>query len=245
MDIGSVPKDLVEHYKKPNLNIEMDDSLLNLKITNSDKLYDFQKYIVNDWEDHKFNVLINARQIGASTMIAYSAIINAIQGKTCGILVGKESSVRIYQSLVRNILFVNNISGLLVCDNSKSIDLIAGGYIGYHIANEHANSLCGRAFDRVYLPDYDFLSATNREDFRCCILPTISSTERGKIIYQSTPKNHDGVIYLSKKPDYHTNIVNYNVVTSRDKNWTTEMKTAIGSRSFDEEFDMTKYYHLL
>jgi len=231
--------------QKPDINIEMNDALLNLKVNSSDKLQDFQKYIVNDWEDHRFNVLINARQIGASTMIAYSAIINSIEGKLCGIVVGKESTVRIYRDIINNILKINNVSGLITRNDNNAIDLITGGHIGYHVADNHTKSLRGRAFNRLYLTDYDFLNLNNREEFRCYVGSIISSTKQGKIVYQSTPRTSDGVTYLSKLPDHHTNIVNYNVVTSRDENWTTQMKTVIGSKVFNEEFNMTKYYHLL
>ena len=221
-------------------NVLLDDFSLPYE-NGTSKLYDYQKYIINDWKKHPYNALINARQTGSTTMIVVGSILDSLLNDGRNVIIfNKQSQAINIIKLIEKILDVNDIDPQLITPSSIML------YQASSISTSciiHDYNLQGHILNNIYVMDFDKID--HIENILHMVQPQMSSEVYPKIILQSTPyKRTGGISEYIKNPQFHTTVVNYNVIKNHDYNYynfINHMKYIIGDESFAQEFDMTPH----
>ncbi len=221
-----------------------------IKIINLDEglvpfsMYDFQKEILRDFHENRFNIAKLPRQTGKSTTVVayllYYAIFN--DSVNIGILANKASTAR--ELLGRLQLAYENLPkwmqhGILVW-NKGNVELENGSKI--LAASTSASAVRGMSFNILFLDEFAFVPNHVAEQFFASVYPTITSGKSTKVIIISTP---NGMNHFYKtwedakrgKNGYITNEVHWSQVPGRDAKWKEETLRNTSKRQFAQEFE--------
>lgn len=216
-----------------------------MKIINVDKglisfkLYDYQKEMVNDFKNHRFNIITTARQAGKSTttcgFILWYIIFHS--DKTVALLANKGDTAReilgkiqlAYQHLPKWLQHgVNewNKGSFELENNSRVI-----------AAATSASAIRGYAINLLFIDEAAFID--NWEEFFTSVYPTISSGHETKVALVSTPNglNHFYSIWINaiqNRNQYNYKMVHWKNVPGRDEKWKTDTLAAMN-------FDIEKF----
>ena len=207
-------------------------------------MYDFQKDILRDFHNNRFNIAKLPRQTGKSTTVVayllYYAIFN--DSVNIGILANKASTAR--ELLGRLQLAYENLPkwmqhGILVW-NKGNVELENGSKI--LAASTSASAVRGMSFNILFLDEFAFVPNHVAEQFFASVYPTITSGKSTKVIIISTPNgmNHFYKMWEDArrgKNDYVTNEVHWSQVPGRDAKWKEETIKNTSPRQFAQEFE--------
>jgi hypothetical protein len=207
-------------------------------------LYDFQRDMINDFKNDRFNICKLPRQCGKSTtsvaFILWFALFNP--GKTIGILANKGELAQ--EILGRLQLAYENLPFWLqqgaVSFNKRSVTLENGSKI---IATSSSGSAArGMSFSLIFLDEFAFVPANDAEDFFRSVYPTISSGADTKMIVVSTPKgmNHFYKMWTEAekgKSAFNPISINWWDVPGRDEDWKQEQIANTSEDQFRQEFE--------
>ena len=221
-----------------------------IKIINLDEglvpfdMYDFQKKILQDFHENRFNIAKLPRQTGKSTTVVAYLLYYAIfyDSVNIGILANKASTAR--ELLGRLQLAYENLPkwmqhGILVW-NKGNVELENGSKI--LAASTSASAVRGMSFNILFLDEFAFVPNHVAEQFFASVYPTITSGKSTKVIIISTPNgmNHFYKMWedaRNDKNDYITNEVHWSQVPGRDKKWKDETIKNTSKRQFAQEFE--------
>jgi hypothetical protein len=221
-----------------------------IKIINLDEglvpfdMYDFQKKILEDFHENRFNIAKLPRQTGKSTTVVAYLLYYAIfyDSVNIGILANKASTAR--ELLGRLQLAYENLPkwmqhGILVW-NKGNVELENGSKI--LAASTSASAVRGMSFNILFLDEFAFVPNHVAEQFFASVYPTITSGKSTKVIIISTPNgmNHFYKMWedaRNDKNDYITNEVHWSQVPGRDKKWKDETIKNTSKRQFAQEFE--------
>jgi hypothetical protein len=221
-----------------------------IKIINLDEglvpfdMYDFQKKILEDFHNNRFNIAKLPRQTGKSTTVVAYLLYYAIfyDSVNIGILANKASTAR--ELLGRLQLAYENLPkwmqhGILVW-NKGNVELENGSKI--LAASTSASAVRGMSFNILFLDEFAFVPNHVAEQFFASVYPTITSGKSTKVIIISTPNgmNHFYKMWedaRNDKNDYITNEVHWSQVPGRDKKWKDETIKNTSKRQFAQEFE--------
>lgn len=223
------------------------------KITTIDKgfvlfdMHDYQKQLFHDFQDFRFNAVVQARQSGKTTVVAafllWYAMFNS--DKEIAVLANKEKQAieildrirKAYQDLP---FFLQQ-----GCEKfgSTLIEFENGSKI-YAYATS-SDSIRGRSVSLLYVDEVAFIE--NDFEFWESTFPAIASAETSKCILTSTPKGQRGLFYdiVTKADpnhpaynDFHlTQVPWYKVPTYlKDPSWESKQRAKLGDARFDQEF---------
>ena len=207
-------------------------------------MYDFQKDILKDFHNHRFNIAKLPRQTGKSTTVVAYLLYYAIfyDSVNIGILANKASTAR--ELLGRLQLAYENLPkwmqhGILVW-NKGNVELENGSKI--LAASTSASAVRGMSFNILFLDEFAFVPNHVAEQFFASVYPTITSGKSTKVIIISTPNgmNHFYKMWEDArrgKNDYITNEVHWSQVPGRDAKWKEETIKNTSPRQFAQEFE--------
>ena len=208
------------------------------------EMYDFQKKILNDFHENRFNIAKLPRQTGKSTTVVAYLLYYAIfyDSVNIGILANKASTAR--ELLGRLQLAYENLPkwmqhGVLVW-NKGNVELENGSKI--LAASTSASAVRGMSFNILFLDEFAFVPNHVAEQFFASVYPTITSGKSTKVIIISTPNgmNHFYKMWEDArrgKNDYTTNEVHWSQVPGRDAKWKEETIKNTSPRQFAQEFE--------
>jgi len=206
-------------------------------------LYGFQRSMVDDFKDNRFNICKLPRQCGKSTtsvaFILWYVLFNP--GKTVGILANKGELAQ--EILGRLQLAYESLPFWLQqgCDtfNKKSMDLENGSKL---IATTSSGSAArGMSFSLIFLDEFAFVPPQDAENFFRSVYPTISSGSDTKMIIVSTPKgmNHFYKMWMEakeKRSSFKPIEINWWDVPGRDEEWKQSQIANTSEDQFRQEF---------
>jgi hypothetical protein len=207
-------------------------------------MYDFQKEILRDFHNNRFNIAKLPRQTGKSTTVVAYLLYYAIfyDSVNIGILANKASTAR--ELLGRLQLAYENLPkwmqhGILVW-NKGNVELENGSKI--LAASTSASAVRGMSFNILFLDEFAFVPNHVAEQFFASVYPTITSGKSTKVIIISTPNgmNHFYKMWEDarrNKNDYVTNEVHWSQVPGRDAKWKEETIKNTSPRQFAQEFE--------
>mgnify|MGYP005702287337 FL=1 len=207
-------------------------------------MYDFQKRILQDFHENRFNIAKLPRQTGKSTTVVAYLLYYAIfyDSVNIGILANKASTAR--ELLGRLQLAYENLPkwmqhGILVW-NKGNVELENGSKI--LAASTSASAVRGMSFNILFLDEFAFVPNHVAEQFFASVYPTITSGKSTKVIIISTPNgmNHFYKMWEDARNDkngYITNEVHWSQVPGRDKKWKEETIKNTSKRQFAQEFE--------
>ena len=208
------------------------------------EMYDFQKKILMDFHENRFNIAKLPRQTGKSTTVVAYLLHYAIfnDSVNIGILANKASTDR--ELLGRLQLAYENLPkwiqhGILVW-NKGNVELENGSKI--LAASTSASAVRGMSFNILFLDEFAFVPNHVAEQFFASVYPTITSGKSTKVIIISTP---NGMNHFYKtwedarrgKNGYVTNEVHWSQVPGRDAKWKEETLRNTSKRQFAQEFE--------
>ena len=207
-------------------------------------MYDFQKDILKDFHNNRFNIAKLPRQTGKSTTVVAYLLYYAIfyDSVNIGILANKASTAR--ELLGRLQLAYENLPkwmqhGILVW-NKGNVELENGSKI--LAASTSASAVRGMSFNILFLDEFAFVPNHVAEQFFASVYPTITSGRSTKVIVISTPNgmNHFYKMWEDArrgKNNYITNEVHWSQVPGRDAKWKEETIKNTSKRQFAQEFE--------
>ena len=207
-------------------------------------MYDFQKEIMMDFHENRFNIAKLPRQTGKSTTVVAYLLHYAIfnDSVNIGILANKASTAR--ELLGRLQLAYENLPkwmqhGILVW-NKGNVELENGSKI--LAASTSASAVRGMSFNILFLDEFAFVPNHVAEQFFASVYPTITSGKSTKVIIISTPNgmNHFYKMWEDAqrgKNGYVTNEVHWSQVPGRDAKWKEETMKNTSKRQFAQEFE--------
>lgn len=205
--------------------------------------YSFQDDLLNDFKDHRFNVILKARQLGISTIVAgYAAwmllfrrekqvMVVATKFKTAANIVIK---VKKMLKTLPDWMMIANI----VADNQSSFELDNGSKIN---ASTTSAKDAGRSESLSLLIVDEAAFVEGMEELWTGILPTISTG--GRCIALSTPNGVGNWFYKTyTDAESGTNLFNpinlpWNVHPDRDHEWFREQTKNMSKREIAQEFE--------
>jgi len=207
-------------------------------------MYGFQKEILMDFHNNRFNIAKLPRQTGKSTTVVAYLLHYAIfnDSVNIGILANKASTAR--ELLGRLQLAYENLPkwmqhGILVW-NKGNVELENGSKI--LAASTSASAVRGMSFNILFLDEFAFVPNHVAEQFFASVYPTITSGKSTKVIIISTPNgmNHFYKMWEDAqrgKNGYVTNEVHWSQVPGRDAKWKEETMKNTSKRQFAQEFE--------
>ena len=207
-------------------------------------MYDFQRKILKDFHENRFNIAKLPRQTGKSTTVVAYLLYYAIfyDSVNIGILANKASTAR--ELLGRLQLAYENLPkwmqhGVLVW-NKGNVELENGSKI--LAASTSASAVRGMSFNILFLDEFAFVPNHVAEQFFASVYPTITSGRSTKVIIISTPNgmNHFYKMWEDARNDkngYITNEVHWSQVPGRDAKWKEETIKNTSKRQFAQEFE--------
>ena len=207
-------------------------------------MYDFQKEILMDFHNNRFNIAKLPRQTGKSTTVVAYLLHYAIfnDSVNIGILANKASTAR--ELLGRLQLAYENLPkwmqhGILVW-NKGNVELENGSKI--LAASTSSSAVRGMSFNIIFLDEFAFVPNHVAEQFFASVYPTITSGKSTKVIIISTPNgmNHFYKMWedaRNGKNGYVTNEVHWSQVPGRDAKWKEETLKNTSKRQFAQEFE--------
>lgn len=221
-----------------------------VKIVNVDRglipfeMYDFQKKLIQNFHNNRFNICKMPRQTGKSTTVVSFLLHYAVfnDNVNIGILANKASTARellerlqiAYENLPRwmqqGILSWNK--GSLMLENGSKI--IA--------ASTSASAVRGMSFNIVFLDEFAFIPNHIADQFFASVYPTISSGQSTKVIIVSTPHgmNHFYRMWHDAergRNEYVTTEVHWSEVPGRDEKWKAQTIANTSEQQFNVEFN--------
>jgi len=188
------------------------------------RMFDYQKTLGQDFVDFRFNIVLKARQLGISTLVAAYAcwLMLFHRNKSIMIVATKYETaanlVRKVRMMIKHIppwLRIANIS----VDNRTSIELSNGSMIKASTTSEDAGR--SEALSLLIIDEAAFINGL--EDLWKGIYPTLSTG--GRCIAISTPSGAQGWFHkqymaaIEGKSDFHATKLMWNVHPERDEKW--------------------------
>ena len=207
-------------------------------------MYDFQKEILRDFHNNRFNIAKLPRQTGKSTTVVAYLLYYAIfyDSVNIGILANKASTAR--ELLGRLQLAYENLPkwmqhGILVW-NKGNVELENGSKI--LAASTSASAVRGMSFNILFLDEFAFVPNHIADSFFASVYPTITSGKSTKVIMVSTPHgmNHFYRYWHDAergKNEYIATDVHWSEVPGRDEAWKEQTIANTSEQQFKVEFE--------
>ena len=208
------------------------------------EMWDFQKQLIQNFHEHRFNIAKLPRQTGKSTTcvsyLLHYALFN--DNVNIGILANKLSTAR--DLLGRLQLAYEQLplwmqQGIVVY-NKGSMELENGSKI--LAASTSASAVRGMSFNIIFLDEFAFIPNHIAEQFFASVYPTITSGKSTKVIIISTPNgmNHFYKLWVDAQKNRNGYIwteVHWSEVPGRDDDWKRTTIANTSERQFTQEFE--------
>jgi len=208
------------------------------------RMYPFQKKLISNFHENRFNICKMPRQTGKSTTavsyLLHYAVFN--DNINIAILANKASTAR--DLLGRLQLAYENLPRWMqqgiISWNKGSLELENGSKIS---ANSTSSSAVrGGSYNVIFLDEFAFIPNHIADDFFASVYPTISSGQKTKVIIVSTPRgmNHFYRMWHDAergKNEYKPTDVHWSEVPGRDDAWKEQTIANTSEQQFKVEFE--------
>lgn len=205
-------------------------------------IYDFQRDLLKDFEDYRFNVILKARQLGISTITAaYVAWLMMFHREKNVLVIATKFNtaanlVKKVKSIIRNLPDWLRISNVEI-DNRTSFVLSNGSQIKASSTSGDA----GRSEALSLLVIDEAAHVEGLEELWMGLYPTLSTG--GRCIALSTPNgvgNWFHKIYTeseSQTNDFHPTVLPWSVHPDRDQQWFEKETRNMSRREIAQELE--------
>ncbi len=206
--------------------------------------YHFQRKLINNFHNNRFNICKMPRQTGKSTTVISYLLHYLIfnDSVNIGILANKAATAR--ELLARLATAYENLpkwmqQGVLVW-NKGNIELENGSKI--LAASTSASAVRGMSFNILFLDEFAFVPNHVADSFFASVYPTITSGKNTKVIIVSTPHgmNHFYRMWHDAergKNEYIPTDVHWSEVPGRDAEWKDTTIANTSEQQFKVEFE--------
>ena len=206
--------------------------------------YHFQKKLIHNFHNNRFNICKMPRQTGKSTTVISYLLHYLIfnDSVNIGILANKAATAR--ELLARLATAYENLpkwmqQGVLVW-NKGNIELENGSKI--LAASTSASAVRGMSFNILFLDEFAFVPNHVADSFFASVYPTITSGKNTKVIIVSTPHgmNHFYRMWHDAergKNEYIPTDVHWSEVPGRDAEWKDTTIANTSEQQFKVEFE--------
>ena len=206
--------------------------------------YHFQRKLINNFHNNRFNICKMPRQTGKSTTVISYLLHYLIfnDSVNIGILANKAATAR--ELLARLATAYENLpkwmqQGVLVW-NKGNIELENGSKI--LAASTSASAVRGMSFNILFLDEFAFVPNHVADSFFASVYPTITSGKNTKGIIVSTPHgmNHFYRMWHDAergKNEYIPTDVHWSEVPGRDAQWKDTTIANTSEQQFKVEFE--------
>jgi hypothetical protein len=218
--------------------VSLDEGLVKFK------QYPFQKKLIQNFHENRFNICKMPRQTGKSTTVVSYLLHYAIfnDNVNIAILANKASTAR--DLLGRLQLAYENLPRWMqqgiISWNKGSLEIENGSKIS---ANSTSSSAVrGGSYNVIFLDEFAFIPNHIADDFFASVYPTISSGQKTKVIIVSTPRgmNHFYRMWHDAergKNEYVPTDVHWSEVPGRDEEWKEQTIANTSEQQFKVEFE--------
>ena len=242
--------ELLKEYKKC-----MDDPIYfaekHVKVISLDeglvpfKLYPYQKQMFEQFNEHRFNIVLACRQSGKSISACAYLLWFALfhPEKTVAILANKGATAR--EMLSRITLMLENIPFFLQPGskalNKGSLEFSNNSRI--IAAATSGSSIRGMSVSLLYLDEFAFVERAS--EFYTSTYPVVSSGKETKVIITSTANGIGNMFYklwegaTQRVNEYRSFRVDWWDVPGRDEEWKNQTIANTSQLQFDQEFGNT------
>ena len=208
------------------------------------RMYPFQKKLISNFHENRFNICKMPRQTGKSTTVVSYLLHYAVfnDNVNIAILANKASTAR--DLLGRLQLAYENLPKWMqqgiIAWNKGSLELENGSKIS---ANSTSSSAVrGGSYNVIFLDEFAFIPNHIADDFFASVYPTISSGQSTKVIIVSTPRgmNHFYRMWHDAergKNEYVPTEVHWSEVPGRDEAWKEQTIANTSEQQFKVEFE--------
>ena len=208
------------------------------------RMYPFQKKLISNFHENRFNICKMPRQTGKSTTVVSYLLHYAVfnDNINIAILANKASTAR--DLLGRLQLAYENLPRWMqqgiISWNKGSLELENGSKIS---ANSTSSSAVrGGSYNVIFLDEFAFIPNHIADDFFASVYPTISSGQKSKVIIVSTPRgmNHFYRMWHDaqrNKNEYVPTEVHWSEVPGRDEAWKEQTISNTSEQQFKVEFE--------
>jgi hypothetical protein len=207
-------------------------------------MYKFQKKLIRNFHNNRFNICKMPRQTGKSTtcvsFLLHYAVFN--DNVNIGILANKAATAR--ELLGRLQTAYENLpkwmqQGILVY-NKGSMELENGSKI--LAASTSASAVRGMSFNIIFLDEFAFVPNHIADSFFASVYPTITSGKSTKVIIVSTPHgmNHFYRMWHDAergRNEYVATEVHWSEVPGRNAKWKKQTIANTSEEQFRVEFE--------
>jgi len=207
-------------------------------------MYKFQKKLIRNFHNHRFNICKMPRQTGKSTtcvsFLLHYAVFN--DNVNIGILANKAATAR--ELLGRLQTAYENLpkwmqQGILSW-NKGSMELENGSKI--LAASTSASAVRGMSFNIIFLDEFAFVPNHIADSFFASVYPTITSGKSTKVIIVSTPHgmNHFYRMWHDaerSRNEYVATEVHWSEVPGRNAKWKKQTIANTSEEQFRVEFE--------
>lgn len=206
------------------------------------KLYDFQKDLIQDFEDYRFNIILKARQLGISTVTAAYIVWLMLFHREKNVLViatkfGTAANlVKKVKTILRSVPDWLAISKVTI-DNRTSFELDNGSQIKASSTSGDA----GRSEALSLLVIDEAAHVADLSELWTGLYPTLSTG--GRCISLSTPNGvgnwfHKTYVEAEQKTnDFHPVILPWNLHPDRDEEWFEKETKNMSRREIAQELE--------
>lgn len=208
------------------------------------EMYDFQKELIQNFHDKRFNIAKLPRQTGKSTTVVSYLLHYALFNDNIRIAILANKAETARELLQRLQLSYENLPKWLQQGvgswNKGSLELENGSKI--IAASTSSSAVRGNSFNIIFLDEFAFIPNHIAEQFFSSVYPTISSGKTTKVIIISTPNGMNMFYKLwhdaeRGKNDYTPLEVHWSAVPGRDAKWKEETIRNTSQRQFTQEFE--------
>tara|TARA_B100000003_G_scaffold4970_1_gene4516 strand:- start:6888 stop:8537 length:1650 start_codon:yes stop_codon:yes gene_type:complete len=207
-------------------------------------MYDFQKDLIKNFHEQRFNIAKLPRQTGKSTTVVSYLLHYALFNDNIRIAILANKAETARELLQRLQLSYENLPKWLQQGvgswNKGSLELENGSKIV--AASTSSSAVRGNSFNIIFLDEFAFIPNHIAEQFFSSVYPTISSGKTTKVIIISTPNGMNMFYKLwhdaeRGKNDYKPLEVHWSAVPGRDAKWKEETIRNTSERQFTQEFE--------
>lgn len=206
------------------------------------KTYDFQDDLLKDFNDHRFNIVLKARQLGISTIVAgYIAWLLMFRREKSVVVIATKfdvaaNLVRKVKSMINNMPDWTRIANIKI-NNQTSFELSNGSWIKASSTSENAGR--SEALSLLVIDEAAFVDGM--DDLWKGIFPTLSTG--GRCIALSTPNGvgnwfHETYVKaVTNENDFHSVELPWSVHPDRDQEWFEEVTRNLSRRDVAQEHE--------
>ena len=208
------------------------------------EMYDFQKELISNSHNNRFNIAKLPRQTGKSTTVVSYLLHYALFNDNIRIAILANKAETARELLGRLQLSYENLPKWLQQGvgswNKGSLELENGSKIV--AASTSSSAVRGNSFNIIFLDEFAFIPNHIAEQFFSSVYPTISSGKSTKVIIISTPNGMNMFYKLWHDAERGRNgyiplEVHWSAVPGRDAAWKEETIRNTSERQFTQEFE--------